>query len=75
MRLPGDLPLPARRPVGRINSGGIQWMKPSPEVGVIQHFPSIPCWFGLRHFGYGSAAPSASRPSPVSAFCSSASEN
>lgn len=28
-------------------------------------FPLFPCWFGRRHFGYGGAATSASRPSPL----------
>lgn len=36
--------------------------------GSIQHFPSFPFWFGLRHFGYGSAATSASRPSLLLLF-------
>lgn len=38
-------------------SRGLKW-------GAIQHFPS-PCWFGLRHFGYGGAAIPASRPSSL----------
>lgn len=61
--LPGDLPLQGGWHVGgRTCSRGLKWMKPRPEVGVTQHYPS-PCWFGLRHFGYGGAATSASRPS------------
>lgn len=38
-------------------------------------FPLFACWFGLRHFGYGGVATSASRPSSLSTVYPSASEN
>lgn len=47
----------------RTCSGGARWTTRRPEVEGVQPF-SLPCWFGLRHFGYGGAATLASRPSP-----------
>jgi hypothetical protein len=66
LRLPGDLPLRGGRPAeGRSCPGGAQWTTPRPEVGGFQQFLPFPCWFGFRHFGFGGADTSPSRPSPL----------